>query len=213
MVSSTWKCIIHLHVYRVSRTLLLLFPHTHIKTKDAAWNQTCMTDTYFGLWRAPTCQLSERMEFKSGHVLFACSPFFVVQWVQMGDRCFLHVQHFFLQYICQPSCIYIKKEVGVSALYFALVFFRSLGRGSWSRKTDQEIWPHDWLHFWNCCGEEVAEQTVRHHGQYWPAFAALSSLTKWFSFAAPKKDKETFHAIMLCDVNPILKLFGLLCKM
>lgn len=115
--------------------------------------------------------------------------------------------------ICQPSCIYIKKEVGVSALYFALVFFRSLGRGSWSRKTDQEIWPHDWLHFWNCCGEEVAEQTVLHHGQYWPAFAALSSLTEWFSFAAPKKDKETFHAIMLCDVNPILKLFGLLCKM
>lgn len=79
MVSSTWKCIIHLHVYRVSRTLLLLFPHTHIKTKDAAWNQTCMTDTYFGLWRAPTCQLSERMEFKKWSCficlffLFCCS--------------------------------------------------------------------------------------------------------------------------------------------
>lgn len=188
----------------------------------------------------------------------------------MGDRCFLHVQHFSLQHICQPSCIYIKKErgkkyntvncpmwcgggvqipghtytnqseleeedekttfpkeafvctemlrifsqsVGVSALYFALVFFRSLGRGSWSRKTDQEIWLRDWLHFWNCCGEEVAEQTVLHHGQYWPPFAALSPLTEWFNFAAPKKDKETFHAITLCDVNPILKLFGLLCKM
>lgn len=116
-------------------------------------------------------------------------------------------------FVCIKMLRIFSQSVGVSALYFALVFFRSLGRGSWSRKTDQEIWLRDWLHFWNCCGEEVAEQTVLHHGQFWPPFAALSSLTEWFSFAAPKKDKETFHAITLCDVNPILKLFGLLCKM
>lgn len=55
-----------------------LFPHAHIQTTHAVWNQTCTSDTFPGLWRAPTPQLNNRGGiWKVVMYLFACFPSFV----------------------------------------------------------------------------------------------------------------------------------------